>query len=565
VRAGLLLVLVLTLSACANPRPTGDTSAPAGSAPQAPSAPKRLVAAIQGSPNGVYNPPNLTNRPRGIDELTILVHAGLSIFDVSGGLHPQLAEAVPSVENGLWRLLPDGGMETTWKIRDGSVWHDGAPFTADDLAFAVQVSSDPDLPAFKDAAFNSIAGADAPDPHTIVIRWKEPFIRADQLFSDRIAIPLPKHILESQYAQTDKANFINLPYWSDDFVGLGPYKVKEFDPGARVVVQANDRYVLGKPKIDEIELQTIADNNAIVAGLLSGSVQVVLGRALSVDQAVTLRDGWTEGKILLPLVSLMSMDPQLLNPTPAVVNDLSFRRAVLMSLDRKEMADAIEYGLLPPADGVLALETPLEQATRGGIVKYAYDPRQAAQMIEALGYTKGGDGFYRDAGGQQLRLELRATQGDINPKTMFAAADFLQRNGIGVDSTVIPLQLATNNEYRATFPAFSVNGQPLSDRQIERFNSANARTAENRYTGDNRARYMNAEMDDLVGRYLTTIPLQPRMEAATGIMRNITTNLPILPLFYDSYPGVQVSRLANAEAAASGGRATWNAYQWDLT
>jgi hypothetical protein len=48
-------------------------------------------------------------------------------------------------------------------------------------------------------------------------------------------------------------------------------------------------------------------------------------------------------------------------------------------------------------------------------------------------------------------------------------------------------------------------------------------------------------------------------------MRNITTNLPILPLFYDSYPGVQVSRLANAEAAASGGRATWNAYQWDLT
>jgi len=188
------------------------------------------VAAIQGSPPAVYQPPNLTNRPRGADELTVLVHAGLSIFDTIGGLHPQLAEAVPSVENGLWRLLPDGSMETTWKLKNGALWHDGAPFTADDLVFALQVSSDPDLPAFKDAAFNAISGAEAVDPSTILIRWKEPFIRADQLFSVRIAIPLPKHILESQYAQTDKSNFINLPYWNDDFVGLGPYKIKEFDP-----------------------------------------------------------------------------------------------------------------------------------------------------------------------------------------------------------------------------------------------------------------------------------------------------------------------------------------------
>src|SRR5204863_7346283 len=135
-----------------------------------------------------------------------------------------------------------------------------------------------------------------------------------------------------------------------------------------------------------------------------------------------------------------------------------------------------------PADGVLALDTPLEKATRDGIVKYPFDPRQAAQMIEALGYSRGGDGFYRDAGGQQLKLELRATQGDINPKTMFAAADFLQRNGIAMESTVIPLQLATNNEYRATFPAFSVDEQAFSNRNLVRFNSANSRRVATRYT-----------------------------------------------------------------------------------
>jgi ABC-type transport system substrate-binding protein len=185
-------------------------------------------------------------------------------------------------------------------------------------------------------------------------------------------------------------------------------------------------------------------------------------------------------------------------------------------------------------------------------------------MIEGLGYTKGGDGFYRDASGQQLRLELRATQGDINPKTMLAVADFLQRNGIAIDSTVIPLQLSNNNEYRANFPAFSVNGQPLSDRQIERFTSAEARTPEHRYAGNNRARYMDPEMDALVERYLATIPLGPRMEIGTQIVRHVTTNLPILPLFFDSYPGVAVARLANVEAADAGGRAAWNIWQWDL-
>ena len=75
---------------------------------------------------------------------------------------------------------------------------------------------------------------------------------------------------------------------------------------------------------------------------------------------------------------------------------------------------------------------------------------------------------------------------------------------------------------------------------------------------------MNPEMDALAASYLATIPLQPRMEIATQIVRHATTNLVILPLYYDSFPGVQVSRLVNAEAAAGGGSAAWNLSEWDL-
>src|SRR5581483_454007 len=276
-------------------------------------------------------------------------------------------------------------------------------------------------------------------------------------------------------------------------------------------VEANDRFVLGRPKIDEIEIRTIPDTNAIVASVLSGNVDVVLGRALSADQALQLRDRWPEGKIETPVTSLMMMYPQLLNPTPAVVLDLTFRRSVLEAIDRQLLADSIDYGLTPPADGFLEPTRQEYKDTEAAIVRYPYDPRLAGQQIERLGYAKGNDGFFRDATGQQLHLEIRATAGEINPKTMYAVSDMLQQLGIAVDPVVIPLQRGSDEEYRSQFPSFTVNGQPIDLRFFSRFHSNQARLAENNFVGENRSRYMNPDLDALIDRYLVTIPHAERV------------------------------------------------------
>jgi ABC-type transport system substrate-binding protein len=75
---------------------------------------------------------------------------------------------------------------------------------------------------------------------------------------------------------------------------------------------------------------------------------------------------------------------------------------------------------------------------------------------------------------------------------------------------------------------------------------------------------MNAELDTLIDRYRTTIPFGPRMDAARQITRNVTENLPLLPLFFDSWPGVVVPKLVNVDVSANGGQATWNVNQWDI-
>jgi ABC-type transport system substrate-binding protein len=171
--------------------------------------------------------------------------------------------------------------------------------------------------------------------------------------------------------------------------------------------------------------------------------------------------------------------------------------------------------------------------------------------------------MYRDPGGQQLRVEIRATSGEANPKTMYAAADYLQRVGIAVDQVVIPLQLVDDQRYRATFPGLIVNGGP-ADTGLEDFHSRQARLPENNFTGRNRSRYSNPQLDTLVDRYLTTIPFDARMDAAREIVRHETENLPAIPLFFDTWPSATAARISNVGVSANQGFMTWNVSEWDI-
>src|SRR5205823_11583340 len=123
-------------------------------------------------------------------------NVGLTHVDRSGVRVPRLARAVPTTDNGLWLVLPDGSMEITWNIRPEAQWHDGAPLTSADLLFTAQLERDPSLPVLLNRLWDGVAGLEAPDAHTIVARWKRPYINADEMFTYRFPSPLPPHALE---------------------------------------------------------------------------------------------------------------------------------------------------------------------------------------------------------------------------------------------------------------------------------------------------------------------------------------------------------------------------------
>ncbi len=549
------LVVAVLAAGCAGPPPAG-TRASGEARPSA--APVRVRAAIQGDPWTLSRTMNgNVGRVRGVNELELLLHAGLSVEDDRGVRQPRLAEAVPSLENGQWQLFPDGRMETTWRIRDGAAWHDGTPLTVDDLVFSLRVGRDRDAATFRDKGFDALESARAVDARTVVVSWSEPYIEADTLFGNQttFAVPLPRHLLERAFEE-DKAGFNDLPYWTTEFVGTGPFKVREFIRSSRLVLEANRAYPLGAPRIDEIEVRFIPDLNTLVANILAGEVELTIGRSLSVENVMQLRGRWSEGQVVVqPGTSWTALYPQHVNPNPRVIADARFRAALMYAMDRQELVDTLQHGLTLVAHSFLNPNRPEYRETESGIVRYDPDPRRTAQIMEELGFIRAADGGYRDSGGQRLAVEVRSTGGDdFRDKEVLSLADQWRRAGIETDVTFIPRQRATDREYRVTRPGFEMVSQGVD---LSNFHSREVPTAESRWVGTNRGRYSNAELDALIDRYAVTIPFRERMAVLTQIVQHMTGQLVVMSLYYTPDATAIANRLRNVP-----GGDPWNAHEW---
>jgi peptide/nickel transport system substrate-binding protein len=560
------LVTLLFIVACAGPPEPGARDpgvvggAPAGAAPT-----KRLVAAVMGEPASLSSRISIgvANVP-GVDVLEELVNSGLATIDNRGAGTPRLAEAIPSIENGLWIVRPDGQMETTWRIRDNAFWHNGTPVTSADLLFTLEVARDSELPNFNDPAFSAIDSVTAPDARTVTVSWKRPYIDADQMFSPRFGVPLPRELLERPYRE-DKPSFIQLAYWSREFIGTGPYRLQEWATGSHVTLAANERYPLGRPRIDEIQVRFIPDQNTLIANVLSSAVQITIGRNVSLDQALQLRSQWTEGRVEVGNRGWSMLFPQFLNPDPPIVTNLQFRRALVHAIDRQQLVDTLMGGLVPVADSFINPNTAVYREIEPNIVRYPFDPTRGIRMLEDLGYSRGADGLLRESSAQALAVELRTVSVDLHVKTTLAVADAWQRIGITVDPVVIPPARQGDLEYRAGFPAFQIFGGQTDLGLLPRLHSSRTPLPETRYVGTNYSRFMEPEWDGLIDRLFATVPQQERTRVLGETVHYMTDRLNVIGLIFRDDTILVNNRVQHATALyGEGSTHAWNAHEWDL-
>jgi ABC-type transport system substrate-binding protein len=216
-------------------------------------------------------------------------------------------------------------------------------------------------------------------------------------------------------------------------------------------------------------------------------------------------------------------------------------------------------GLSQVAHTIILPDEPELALVDSALVKYDYDLRRAAQLIESTGHVRGADGMYRDASGNPLRVHISATNEDQNTKPMFAVADNWQRAGVAVDSEIIPIQRQRDREYRATFPAFTLQGGGSGVLAIKASHGSQARLPENSFTGSNYSRYQNAEFDALIDRFLATIPYQQRMDALRAVVQHMTDQLSMMNIYYAMSSTMISNRMVN-----TGRFPSWNIHEIDL-
>ena len=246
-----LIGLTLVTAACAAPGAPRD-GAPASA--ERPQAPKTVRIGVDAShePSGGFI--IFSTAGTGWLQQALTFHNGLAIYDESGQLQPRLARKVPTIEDGDWRVLPDGGMDVTWQLRSDAKWHDGRPLVADDFVLGMQIVQDAEVPARRARGVDQIADVVAPDSETVVVRWKQTFMLANAATLELMPA-VAQHLVGDAYRQGDKQAVVNHPYWAREFVGLGAYRLGRWELGSELEALAFDQYFLGRPKIDRLLLR----------------------------------------------------------------------------------------------------------------------------------------------------------------------------------------------------------------------------------------------------------------------------------------------------------------------
>jgi peptide/nickel transport system substrate-binding protein len=316
---------------------------------------------------------------------------------------PDLASALPKRSSD--------GKTVTVKLRSDVKFSDGTPFTAEDVVFTYQAILDKKTASPLATLLDSLDAVRATDDNTVEFDLNRP----DPAFYDKLQIGIvPEHLLAGKDLKT--AAFNRKP------VGTGPYIVTEFQPGGRIVEEANANYFRGSPKIKRIVLTAVEDENARVALLEKGTIDAAgivpkLARRVRENSKYNVFEVRTADA---RVAALPNRDP--------VLRDPAVRRALSYAVDREKIVQGALAGVGEPAYGPIMkghwAYSPVAEKT--------YDPDKAGQLLDAAGWTRKGDAT-RTKSARKLSFTLMYPSTDsVRKDIALAFSSQMQKVGVEV-------------------------------------------------------------------------------------------------------------------------------------
>ena len=433
----------------------------------------------------------------------------LAAWDPDGNLAPVLAAEVPEIENG---GVASDGMSVTWKLKKDVQWHDGRPFTADDVVFTWEYAADPATAATTIGSYQNIT-VEKLDPLTVRVRFKKPTPFWADAFVGAFGMILPKHLFEPYKGANSRAAPEDLKP-----VGTGPYRFVEFKPGDLVRGNRNPSYhVPNRPYFDTIEMKGGGDAvSAARAVIQSGEYDYAWNMQVEDEILVRLENaGNARGHVgIVPGGSIEHI--QLNNTDPwtevdgerssikthhPLFSDLAVRQALALLVDRAAVQAHI-YGRIGIATGNFINNPPrfVSHST-----KREFDVDKANALLDEAGWKRGSDGI-RAKDGKRLKVLFQSSINAPRQKTQAIVKQACQKAGIEVELKSVTASVYfssdvanpdTYGKFIADIQMYNTTMQaPDPELFMRQFVSWEVAAKDNKWQGRNITRWRNKDYDD---------------------------------------------------------------------
>jgi peptide/nickel transport system substrate-binding protein len=454
--------------------------------------------------------PTLLNPHFGVgakdQEGSALFYEALARYDPDGNLVPVLAAEIPSRANG---GIAADGRSTTWKLKKGVRWHDGRPFTADDVVFNFTYATDLATAATTFAQYEGIAAATRIDAETVRFDFQKP----SPLWHRSATVSIvPKHLFEAFAGSRSRDAPTNLRP-----VGTGPYRFTDFRPGDLLRGEINrDYHGPMRPHFDSVELKGGGDATSAARAVLQTGEYDFAWNLQVEDDVLTRMEASRKGRVVacpsgdVEVIQVnhanpyVEVDGERSSPKSRhpILSDGAVREALTLLLDRKSIQTFV-YGRAGVATPNF-LNNPVRLNSPN--VRNEFSVERANAVLDAAGWKRGSDGV-REKDGKKLKLLFQTSINSVRQKVQTIYKQTCAKAGIelelkGVTAAVFfSSDLAnpdTYSKFLADLQMYAVAGRPPDPAVfMQWFVSWQATGKANKWQGVNRGRWRNDEYDRL--------------------------------------------------------------------
>jgi peptide/nickel transport system substrate-binding protein len=473
-----------------------------------------------------------------------LFYEPLAAWDADGNLVPMLAAEIPSAEEG---SVAADGMSVTWKLKRDILWHDGQPFTADDVVFNWEYASDPATAATTLGTYRDVT-AEKIDQYTVRVHFAKPTPFWADAFVGQRGLIIPKHLYEAYKGAASRDAPANLQP-----VGTGPYRFVDFKPGDLVKGERYPNYHFpNRPYFDAFEMKGGGDAlSAARAVMQAGEYDFAQNMQVEDELLRKLESSDARGSIVIvpsgavEHIQLNATDPwtevdgerSSLKTRHPLFSDPAVAQAMALLVDRASVEQFI-YGRTGTATGNV-LNNPPRFVSKN--TKWEFNVEKANQLLEGAGWKRGGDGI-RAKDDKKLKFVFHTSINGPRQKTQAIVKHACQQAGIEIEikATVASVYFASdvgNPDISRKFPAdmqmSTVNMlSPDPGAFMRPWVSWEAAQKANKWQGLNTTRWRSDDYDKAYRA--AEAELDPVKRAALFIaMNDMVVNAPIeIPVVY---------------------------------